>query len=122
MSSQTNTLTEGPLAKQIFLVSLPLALSNLLVARFYGARHPKDVERPSTRRPLSAPLPVWCCCSSACWAPLPCCGCCMAVVRAGEAAGKIHLTVTADDSVQKRLTILIREAEAESQKVGEGSK
>ena len=38
MSSQTNTLTEGPLAKQIFLVSLPLALSNLLVARFYGAR------------------------------------------------------------------------------------
>ena len=37
MSSQTNTLTEGPLAKQIFLVSLPLALSNLLVARFYGA-------------------------------------------------------------------------------------
>ena len=30
MSSQTNTLTEGPLAKQIFLVSLPLALSNLL--------------------------------------------------------------------------------------------
>ena len=45
MSSQTNTLTEGPLAKQIFLVSLPLALSNLLVARFYGARHPKDVEK-----------------------------------------------------------------------------
>ena len=42
MSSQTNTLTEGPLAKQIFLVSLPLALSNLLVARFYGA---KDVEK-----------------------------------------------------------------------------
>ena len=32
-------------AKQIFLVSLPLALSNLLVARFYGARHPKDVEK-----------------------------------------------------------------------------
>ena len=93
MASQTNTLTEGPLAKQIFLVSLPLALSNLLqvlfnmsdvavvgrfagstalgavgststlvtlftgfliglsnginvlVARFYGARHPKDVEK-----------------------------------------------------------------------------
>ena len=93
MSSQTNTLTEGPLAKQIFLVSLPLALSNLLqvlfnmsdvavvgrfagstalgavgstsilvslftgfliglsgginvlVARFYGARHAKDVEK-----------------------------------------------------------------------------
>ena len=45
MSSQTNTLTEGPLAKQIFLVSLPLALSNLLVARFYGARPPKDVEK-----------------------------------------------------------------------------
>ena len=35
----------------------------------------------------------------------------MAVVRAGEAAGKSHLTGTADDSVQKRLTILIREAE-----------
>ena len=93
MSSQTNTLTEGPLAKQIFLVSLPLALSNLLqvlfnmsdvavvgrfagstalgavgstsilvslftgfliglsgginvlVARFYGARHAGDVEK-----------------------------------------------------------------------------
>ena len=91
MSSSTKTLTEGPLAKQIFLVSLPLALSNLLqvlfnmsdvavvgrfagstalgavgstsifvtlftgfliglgnginvlVARFYGARHPDDV-------------------------------------------------------------------------------
>ena len=94
MSSQTNTLTEGPLAKQIFLVSLPLALSNLLQVLF----NMSDVA-------------VWCCCSSACWAPLPCCGCCMAVVRAGEAAGKIHLTVTADDSVQKRLTILIREAE-----------
>ena len=38
-------------------------------------------------------------------------GCCMAVVRAGEAAGEIHLTVTADDSVQKQLTILIQEAE-----------
>ena len=34
MSSQTNTLTEGPLAKQIFLVSLPLALSNLLQVLF----------------------------------------------------------------------------------------
>ena len=93
MKSNTKTLTEGPLAKQIFLVSLPLALSNLLqvlfnmsdvavvgrfagstalgavgststlvtlftgfliglsnginvlVARFYGARHPKDVEK-----------------------------------------------------------------------------
>ena len=91
MKSNTKTLTEGPLAKQIFLVSLPLALSNLLqvlfnmsdvavvgrfagstalgavgstsilvslftgfliglsgginvlVARFYGARHPNDV-------------------------------------------------------------------------------
>ena len=30
MKSNTKTLTEGPLAKQIFLVSLPLALSNLL--------------------------------------------------------------------------------------------
>lgn len=38
-------------------------------------------------------------------------GCCMAVIRAGEAAGEIHLTVTADDSVQKQLTILIQEAE-----------
>ena len=93
MSSSTKTLTEGPLAKQIFLVSLPLALSNLLqvlfnmsdvavvgrfagstalgavgstsilvtlftgfliglsnginvlVARFYGARHARDVEK-----------------------------------------------------------------------------
>ena len=34
MASQTNTLTEGPLAKQIFLVSLPLALSNLLQVLF----------------------------------------------------------------------------------------
>ena len=93
MKSNTKTLTEGPLAKQIFLVSLPLALSNLLqvlfnmsdvavvgrfagstalgavgstsilvslftgfliglsgginvlVARFYGARHAGDVEK-----------------------------------------------------------------------------
>ena len=37
-------------------------------------------------------------------------GGCMAVIRAGEAAGEIHLTVTADDSVQKQLTILISEA------------
>ena len=93
MRSTTKTLTEGPLAKQILLVSLPLALSNLLqvlfnlsdvavvgrfagstalgsvgsttifvtlftgfliglsnginvlVARFYGARHPDDVRK-----------------------------------------------------------------------------
>jgi O-antigen/teichoic acid export membrane protein len=93
MKSNTNSLTEGPLAKQILLVSLPLALSNLLqvlfnmsdvavvgrfagstalgavgstsifvtlftgfliglsnginvlVARFYGARHTDDVRR-----------------------------------------------------------------------------
>ena len=93
MSSNTKTLTEGPLAKQILLVSLPLAFSNLLqvlfnmsdvavvdrfagstalgavgstsilvslftgfliglsgginvlVARFYGARHAGDVEK-----------------------------------------------------------------------------
>lgn len=93
MSSSAKSLTEGPLAKQILLVSLPLALSNLLqvlfnmsdvavvgrfagstalgsvgstsifvtlftgfliglsnginvlVARFYGARHADDVER-----------------------------------------------------------------------------
>ena len=93
MKSTTKTLTEGPLAKQILLVSLPLALSNLLqvlfnmsdvavvgrfagstalgavgstsilvtlftgfliglsnginvlVARFYGARHTDDVRR-----------------------------------------------------------------------------
>ncbi len=32
--STTKTLTEGPLAKQIFLVSLPLALSNLLQVLF----------------------------------------------------------------------------------------
>ena len=91
MKSSTRSLTDGPLAKQILLVSLPLALSNLLqvlfnmsdvavvgrfagstalgavgstsifvtlftgfliglgnginvlVARFYGARHPNDV-------------------------------------------------------------------------------
>ena len=34
MSSNTKTLTEGPLAKQILLVSLPLALSNLLQVLF----------------------------------------------------------------------------------------
>ncbi len=34
MKSNTKTLTEGPLAKQIFLVSLPLALSNLLQVLF----------------------------------------------------------------------------------------
>ena len=93
MKSSTRSLTEGPLAKQILLVSLPLALSNLLqvlfnmsdvavvgrfagstalgavgstsifvtlftgfliglsnginvlVARFYGARHADDVEK-----------------------------------------------------------------------------
>ena len=93
IKSTTTSLTEGPLAKQIFLVSLPLALSNLLqvlfnmsdvavvgrfagstalgavgstsilvtlftgfliglsnginvlVARFYGARHEHDVEK-----------------------------------------------------------------------------
>ena len=93
MKSTTKTLTEGPLAKQILLVSLPLALSNLLqvlfnmsdvavvgrfagstalgavgstsifvtlftgfliglsnginvlVARFYGAKHPGDVKK-----------------------------------------------------------------------------
>ena len=92
-TSKSKTMTEGPLAKQILLVSLPLALSNLLqilfnmsdvavvgrfagstvlgsvgststfvtlftgfliglsnginvlVARFYGARHPKDVSK-----------------------------------------------------------------------------
>ena len=92
-TSKSKTMTEGPLAKQILLVSLPLALSNLLqilfnmsdvavvgrfagstalgsvgstatfvtlftgfliglsngvnvlVARFYGAGHPKDVSK-----------------------------------------------------------------------------
>ena len=34
MKSTTKTLTEGPLAKQILLVSLPLALSNLLQVLF----------------------------------------------------------------------------------------
>ena len=38
-------------------------------------------------------------------------GCCMAVVRAGEAVGEIHLTVTAEDGVQKQLTISVQEAE-----------
>lgn len=123
MASQTNTLTEGPLAKQIFLVSLPLALSNLLqvlfnmsdvavvgrfagstalgavgststlvtlftgfliglsnginvlVARFTARAIPRTWKRLSTRRPSSAPLPVWRCCSSVCWALPPCCGC-----------------------------------------------
>ena len=37
MKSNTKTLTEGPLAKQIFLVSLPLALSNLLQVLFCNA-------------------------------------------------------------------------------------
>ena len=93
MSSATKTLTEGSLPRQILLVSLPLALSNLLqvlfnmsdvavvgrfagsaalgavgststfvtlftgfliglsnginvlVARYYGAKHPKDVDK-----------------------------------------------------------------------------
>ena len=74
-TSKSKTMIEGPLAKQILLVSLPLALSNLLqilfnmsdvavvgrfagstalglsngvnvlVARFYGAGHPKDVSK-----------------------------------------------------------------------------
>ncbi|MDE8692299.1 MATE family efflux transporter, partial [Faecalibacterium sp. DFI.5.82] len=34
MKSSTRSLTEGPLAKQIHLVSLPLALSNLLQVLF----------------------------------------------------------------------------------------
>ena len=34
MKSNTKSLTEGPLAKQILLVSLPLALSNLLQVLF----------------------------------------------------------------------------------------
>ena len=37
MRSTTKTLTEGPLAKQILLVSLPLALSNLLQVLFAAA-------------------------------------------------------------------------------------
>ena len=35
MKSTTKTLTEGPLAKQILLVSLPLALSNLLQVLYF---------------------------------------------------------------------------------------
>ena len=47
MKSHTKTLTEGPLAKQIFLVSLPLALSNLLQVLFnicllYTSPSPRD--------------------------------------------------------------------------------
>jgi len=112
MKSNTKTLTEGPLAKQILLVSLPLVLSNLLqvlfnmsdvavvgrfagstalgavgstsifvtlftgfliglsnginvlVARFYGARHSS-----------SASLQARSCCWWACWAPPLCSGC-----------------------------------------------
>ena len=123
MKSNTKTLTEGPLAKQILLVSLPLALSNLLqvlfnmsdvavvgrfagstalgavgstsifvtlftgfliglsnginvlVARFYGARHPNDVHRPFTRHSSSASLQARSCCWWACWAPPLCSGC-----------------------------------------------
>ena len=121
MKSNTQTLTEGPLAKQILLVSLPLALSNLLqvlfnmsdvavvgrfagstalgavgstsifvtlftgfliglsnginvlVARFYGAKHGESGAR-STQRWWSASLPVWCCWASGCWVPPPCSG------------------------------------------------
>ncbi len=38
-------------------------------------------------------------------------GCCMAVIRAGEAAGEIHLTVTADDSKNR-----VRPADAPCQR------
>ena len=124
MKSNTKTLTEGPLAKQILLVSLPLALSNLLqvlfnmsdvavvgrfagstalgavgstsifvtlftgfliglsnginvlVARFYGARHTERCpQAPFTRHSSSASLQAWSCCWWACWAPPPCSGC-----------------------------------------------
>ena len=124
MSSSTKSLTEGPLAKQILLVSLPLALSNLLqvlfnmsdvavvgrfagstalgsvgstsifvtlftgfliglsnginvlVARFYGARH---ASRCGKDRPLGRCWSAWpracCSCSSACWVHRPCSTC-----------------------------------------------
>ena len=35
MSSSAKSLTEGPLAKQILLVSLPLVLSNLLLFQLH---------------------------------------------------------------------------------------
>ena len=52
MASQTNTLTEGPLAKQIFLVSLPLALSNLLQVLF----NMSDVAVVSSTTPAMASI------------------------------------------------------------------
>ena len=118
------TLTEGPLAKQILLVSLPLALSNLLqvlfnmsdvavvgrfagstalgavgstsifvtlftgfliglsnginvlVARFYGAKHPGRCQKD---RPFGTHHQLYCgcafCCLSACWGRLRCWNC-----------------------------------------------
>ena len=122
-TSKSKTMTEGPLAKQILLVSLPLALSNLLqilfnmsdvavvgrfagstalgsvgstatfvtlftgfliglsngvnvlVARFYGAGHPKDVSKTVHSALLVSLPPVCCCCSSACSARLRCWSC-----------------------------------------------
>ena len=126
MKSSTRSLTEGPLAKQILLVSLPLALSNLLqvlfnmsdvavvgrfagstalgavgstsifvtlftgfliglsnginvlVARFYGARHPNDVHDTVHSALIVSLIAGVILLVVACWAPLPCCGCCMA--------------------------------------------
>ncbi len=109
MSSQTNTLTEGPLAKQIFLVSLPLALSNLLVARFYGARHPKDVEKTvHSAAIISAVAGVVLLLIGLLGSP--------AMLRLLHGGGpqekqRAKFTVTADDSVQKQLTILVQKAE-----------
>ena len=66
MKSTTKTLTEGPLAKQILLVSLPLALSNLLQVlfnmsdvavvghAFTGPGTPPMCKRRCTRPPSSA--------------------------------------------------------------------
>jgi len=64
MSSSAKSLTEGPLAKQILLVSLPLALSNLLqvlfnmsdvavVGRFAGSTALGSVAPPASSSPCS---------------------------------------------------------------------
>ncbi len=66
MNSQTNTLTEGPLAKQIFLVSLPLALSNLLQVLFNMSDVAWWGGLPAPRRwALWAPPARWSPCSPA---------------------------------------------------------
>ncbi len=94
MKSNTKTLTEGPLAKQIFLVSLPLALSNLLqvlfnmsdvavVGRFAGSTALGAVGSTSILVSLftgfliglSGGINVLVARFYGCWVPPSCCGC-----------------------------------------------